>query len=36
MPGQMKHKLESIFQGEILITSDMQVRPPLLQIVKKN
>ena len=27
----MKHKLESGFLGEILITSDMQVTPPLWQ-----
>ena len=32
----MKHKLESRFQGEISITSDMQVIPPLWQKVKKN
>ena len=29
MPGCMKHKLESRFQGEISITSDMQMKPPL-------
>ena len=28
MPGWMKHKLESRFQGEISITSDMQMPPP--------
>ena len=28
MPGWMKHKLESRVQGEISITSDMQVTPP--------
>ena len=28
MPGWMKHKLESRLQGEIAITSDMQVTPP--------
>ena len=27
----MKHKLESKLQGEILITSDMQMTPPLWQ-----
>ena len=27
MPGWMKHKLESRFQGEISITSDMQMTP---------
>ena len=32
----MKHKLESRFLGEISITSDMQVMPPLWQKVKKN
>ena len=36
MPGWMKHKLESRFQGEIPITSDMQMTPPLWQKVKKN
>ena len=30
----MKHKLESRLQGEILITSDMQMTPPLWQKVK--
>ena len=29
MPGWMKHKLESRFLGEISITSDMQMTPPL-------
>ena len=28
MPGWMKHKLESGLQGEISITSDMQMTPP--------
>ena len=28
MPGWMKQKLESRLQGEILITSDMQMTPP--------
>ena len=36
MPGWMKHKLESILQGEISITSDMQMTPHLWQKVKKN
>ena len=27
MPGWMKHKLESIWPGEISITSDMQMTP---------
>ena len=36
MPGWMKHKLESKLQGEISITSDMQMIPPLWQKVKKN
>ena len=36
MPGWMKHKLESRLPGEILITSDMQVTPPLWQKVKRN
>ena len=31
MPGWMKHKLESRLQGEISITSDMQITPPLWQ-----
>ena len=30
----MKHKLESRFLGEISITSDMQMTPPLWQKVK--
>ena len=30
-----KHKLESRLPGEILITSDMQMTPPLWQKVKK-
>ena len=29
MPGWMKHKLESRLPGEISITSDMQMSPPL-------
>ena len=35
-PDRMKHKLESRLSGEILITSDMQMTPPLWQKVKKN
>ena len=31
MPGWMKHKLESMLLGEISITSDTQVTPPLWQ-----
>ena len=34
MPGWMKHKLESRLLGEIPITSDMQMTPPLWQKVK--
>ena len=34
--GLMKHKLESRLPGEISITSDMQMTPPLWQKVKKN
>ena len=30
MPGWMKHKLESRLLGEISITSDMQMTPPLM------
>ena len=33
MPGWMKHKLESGLLGEISITSDMQITPPLWQKV---
>ena len=36
MPGWMKHKLESRLPGEISITSDMQMTPPLWQKVNKN
>ena len=36
MLGWMKHKLESRLQGEISMTSDMQMTPPLWQKVKKN
>ena len=35
MPGWMKHKLESRLPGEISITSDKQMIPPLWQKVKK-
>ena len=36
MPDWMKHKLESRLLGEISITSDMQMTPPLWQKVKRN
>ena len=36
MPGWMKHKLESRLQGEISITSDMQIIPSLWQKANKN
>ena len=36
MLGWMKHKLESRLPGEISITSDMQMTPPLWQKAKKN
>ena len=36
MSGWMKHKLESRLPGEISVTSDTQMTPPLLQKVKKN
>ena len=32
----LKHKLESRFQGEISMTSYMQMTPPLCQKVKRN
>ena len=35
-PGWRKHKLESRLPGEISITSDMQMIPPLCQKVKRN
>ena len=35
IPGWMKHKLESRLPGEISITSDMQMTPPLWQKVKR-
>ena len=36
IPGWMNHKLESRLLGEISITSDMQMTPPLWQKAKKN
>ena len=36
MLGWRKHKLESGLPGEISITSDMQMTPPLWQKGKKN
>ena len=36
MLGWMKHKLESRLPGEISITSDMQMTPPLWQKEKRN
>ena len=36
MLGWVKHKLESRLLGEISITSDTQITPPLWQKVKKN
>ena len=36
MLGWKKHKLESRLLGEISITSDMQITPPLWQKLKKN
>ena len=35
MAGWMKHKLESRWPGEISITSDMQMTPPLWQKAKE-
>src|SRR5574337_280748 len=35
MPGWMKHQLESRLPGEISITSDMQMIPPLWQKVDR-
>ena len=32
----MKHKLESRVPGEVSITSDMQMEPPLWQKTKRN
>ena len=34
--GLVKHKLESRLQGEISITSDMQMTPPFWKKVKRN
>ena len=36
MLGWMKHRLESRLPGEILITSDMQMIPPLWQKEKNH
>ena len=36
LPGWMKLKLESRLSGEISITSDMQMIPPLWQKMKRN
>ena len=36
MPDWMNHKLESRFLGELSITSDMQMTPPLWHKVKRN
>ena len=36
MPGWVKHKLESRSQGEISITSDMQMTPPLWQKARRS
>ena len=36
MIGWMKHKLESRLPGEISITSDMQMIPPLWQKANRN
>ena len=36
MLGWMQHQLESRWLGEISITSDMQMTPPLWQKTKKN
>ena len=36
MPGWMKHKLESRLLGEISITLDMQMTPPLWQKAEMN
>ena len=35
MPGRMKQKVKSRLLGEISITSDMQMTPPLWQKVKR-
>ena len=36
MPGWMNHKLVTRLPGEMLITSDMQMTPPLWQKAKRN
>ena len=36
MPGWMKHKLVSRLPGEIPVTSDTQMTPPLWKKAKKN
>ena len=36
MLGWMKHKLASRLPGEISVTSDMQIIPPLWQKAKRN
>ena len=36
MPGWMKYKLESRLLGEISISSDMQLTPPLWQKMKRS
>ena len=36
MPDWVKHKLESRLLGEISITSDVQMTPPLWQKAKRN
>ena len=36
MPGWLRYKLESRLPGEISITSDMQMKPPLWQKAKRN
>ena len=36
MPGWMNDKVDSRLPGEISITSDMQMAPPLWQKVKRN
>ena len=36
MPGWLKHKLESRLPGEISITLDKQMTPPLWQNTKRN
>ena len=36
MLGWMKHKLESRLLGELSVTSDVQMTPPLWQKMKRN